>query len=128
MTILSLAINLDDPFVAQEVADAIAATLRQDGYTVQPAQVLPDAPQAMGGPVFEIGQQILDNKDFYIAGFTAITAIAKVLHARHQARIKVQQEEREVTLTDDDVQNAALLRALILSDAPVAVSITDQES
>lgn len=126
MPFLTLALDLDDPFVSQEVTTALAVALRQSGYTVQPAQQPPDANQPMGGSFLEIGQQVLDNKEFYTAGFNAITTIVKVLHERHQARVKAQQEEREVTLTRDEERNAALLRDLILGDAPLTITVTDQ--
>jgi hypothetical protein len=131
MTALMLQVDLDDPFDAQELTTTLAATLRQNGYTVQPAQLPPDEIQSMGGSLLEVaqqtGQHVLENKEFYSAWFVAITTIVKSLHARHQARVKVQQAERTATLTTDTAANETLLRELILEDAPVTVTVTDKE-
>jgi hypothetical protein len=123
---LMVAFNLDDPYTAHEVTLFVAMTLRQEGYTVQPARPLPDDTQPIGGSLLAIGQQVL-NKDFYIAEFNAIMTIAKVLHERRHTRVTVQQGVRVVAMTDDEATNEALLRNLIVGDVPVTVTVTDQE-
>ena len=128
---LFLQIDLDDPFVAQELTTGLAATVCQAGYTVAPATLPPNAEQPMGGTLLEIaqqtGQHIIDNQDFYKEWLGAIGAIVGYLQARHDARtVEVTQGERSRTLTQDSEANEALLREIILDTASVTVSICDQ--
>jgi hypothetical protein len=130
MTALMLQVDLDDPFIAQELTTTLAATLRQNGYTVQPARTS-DETQSMGGSLLEVtqqtGQHILEHQDFYLKWVGAITTIVGSLHARYKTRVEARQNDRTATLTTDASANEALLRELILEDAPVTVMVTDKE-
>jgi hypothetical protein len=114
---ITLTFLADDPAIGQELAMDSTDELRDAGYTLRPA---PSGHMNAGQYLLELGQQVLDNKEFYIVLVTCIKTITESLAKHQQATptapttrvevVIVQGEHRVVipTTTDD----AALLRSL----------------
>jgi hypothetical protein len=118
-TPITLTFLADDPAIGQELAMDSVDELRDAGYTLRPA---PSGQMNAGQYLLELGQHVLDNKEFYIVLITCIKTITETLAKRQQSApmppatrveiVLVQGDHRMVvpSTTDDD----ALLRSLVL--------------
>jgi hypothetical protein len=116
---ITLTFLADDPVIGQNVAMDTTDELRDAGYTLRPASL----GQMNAGQYFlELGQRVLEHKDFYGLLLVCVKTITDTLAKRHAAsapaplprvEVIIVQGERRVTVPTDTIDDA-LLRSLVL--------------
>jgi hypothetical protein len=116
---ITLTFLADDPFIAQELAMDATDELRDAGYTLRPA---PSGQMNAGQYLLELGQRVLEHKEFYGLLLVCIKTITDTLAKRRVAstsapttrvEVVIIQGERQVPVSTDTLDDA-LLRSLVL--------------
>ena len=116
---ITLTFLADEPSLGQEVAMDSVDELRDAGYTLRPA---PSGQMNAGQYLLELGQRVLEHKEFYGLLLVCIKTITDTLAKRRAAttptlpprvELIIIQGERRVTIPTTTIDDA-LLRSLVL--------------
>jgi hypothetical protein len=123
MTAITIAIQLPNPFQAEDIHRDVLRAVRATGATATPV-----SDGRKGSSFIEIVPQVLDlasNGVTIVAMFEAIKSIADCLRVYKEAQLTVAQHEHTVTLTPamTDDEREALLHDLILDTSTVTATV-----